>query len=89
MRATVKMPVLTPYLGIGWGHHDTGTGLDFVADLGVMIGRLKIDVDTNVRTTFPAVTQADVDAEVQKIRDHGIGKTLAIPQASVGMSFRY
>ncbi|MES2088366.1 MAG: hypothetical protein V4532_00055 [Pseudomonadota bacterium] len=86
----VKMPVVTPYLGIGWGHHDTGTGLDFVADLGVMYGRLKIDVDTNVKGLgSPAITQADIDAEVNKIRKNGVGRNNFVPQASVGMSFRY
>ncbi len=86
----VKMPVLTPYIGIGWGHHDTGTGLDFVADLGLMYGRLKVEVDTNVQGLgAPPITQADIDAEVNKIRNNGIGKTNIIPQASVGLSFRY
>ena len=40
-RAHVKIPRLTPYFGIGWGHQPQETGLGFVADVGVSIGKAK------------------------------------------------
>ncbi|MEJ7138089.1 hypothetical protein [Amphibiibacter pelophylacis] len=35
----VRFPRVTPYVGIGWGHRVSGTGLSFFADAGVAIGR--------------------------------------------------
>ena len=38
----VTFPRVTPYLGIGWGHHQTSGGLHFYADAGAAIGRPKV-----------------------------------------------
>ena len=76
----VKFPKTTPYLGIGWGH------LDQVADLGVSIGKAKVSIDTNLKDK--GVTQADIDRETQELRD-GVGKLRVLPQASLGVSYRY
>lgn len=86
LNADVKVPKVTPYLGIGWGHHRRDPGWGFIADLGVSIGKAKLDVDTNLATY--GVSQADIDREVQDLRDD-VAKVRVIPQLSVGMSYRF
>ncbi|RZI84577.1 MAG: hypothetical protein EOP38_08470 [Rubrivivax sp.] len=85
--AEVKFPRVTPYLGLGWGHQARERGLGFVADAGVMIGKAKITTQDNVVGRF-GITQADVDAEAQKLRD-GAGDITVIPQLTIGVSYRY
>jgi len=85
--ADIKFPRVTPYLGIGWGHQARDKGVGFVADVGVMIGKAKVTTSTNVVGRF-GITQADVDTETQKLRD-GVGDVKAIPQLSLGVSYRY
>ncbi|MDO9005440.1 MAG: hypothetical protein Q7V20_18500 [Aquabacterium sp.] len=87
--AELKFPRVMPYLGVGWGHQARDQGLGFVADLGVMIGKAKVTTTQNVVANYPGlVTQADVDAETQKLRD-GVGDIRFVPQVSVGVSYRY
>ncbi|RZL02822.1 MAG: hypothetical protein EOP36_07505 [Rubrivivax sp.] len=87
--AEVKFPRAMPYLGIGWGHQAREQGFGFVADLGVMIGKAKVTTSQNVVANHPGVvSQADVDAETQKLRD-GVGDLQVLPQVSVGLSYRY
>ena len=84
----VKFPNTTPYLGIGFGHQKSSAkGFGFYADLGVMIGTFSADTTTSL-VTNGKVTQADVDAQTQKIRDSLSGLS-ALPSASLGMSYRY
>ncbi len=82
----VKFPKTTPYLGIGWGHLDQAPGWGLVADLGVSIGKAKVSIDTNLKDK--GVTQEEIDRETQEIRD-GVGKLRVLPQASLGVSYRY
>ncbi|WP_233584607.1 hypothetical protein [Aquabacterium soli] len=86
LNADVKVPKVTPYVGIGWGHHRREPGWGFIADVGVSIGKAKLDVDTNLATY--GVSQADIDREVQDLRDD-VAKVRVIPQLSVGMSYRF
>jgi len=85
---TVKFPDTTPYLGIGYGHQKSDAkGFGFYADLGVMIGTFTTNTSTSL-VTSGLVTQADVDAQSQKIRDSLSGLS-ALPSASVGLLYRY
>lgn len=86
INARVQMPRVTPYVGIGWGHHRREPGWGVVADLGVSIGKAKVDVDTNLASF--GVPQADIDREIGELRD-AARDIRVIPQASVGMSYRY
>lgn len=87
--ATVKIPRVTPYLGIGWGHHAREAGLGFVADLGVSIGRAKLSVQQNLLDNYPGVlTQNDIDVKTAELREN-VAKVRVLPQASVGLSYRY
>jgi hypothetical protein len=84
----VKFPSTTPYLGIGYGHQKSDTkGFGFYADLGVMIGTFTADTTTSL-VNKKGVTQADVDAQTQKIRDSLSGMS-ALPSASLGLLYRY
>ena len=88
-RAHVKIPRLTPYFGIGWGHQPRESGFGFVADLGVSIGKAKVTVDQNLVENYPGlISQADVDAETRQLKDD-VGKLRILPHVAVGMSYRY
>lgn len=84
----VKYARSTPYLGLGWGHHPKPAGgLGFFFDVGAQIGKF----DTAVQTTIVGkygVTQADVDAEVQKVRDT-IDAFKVLPSATMGLTYRF
>lgn len=87
----IKMPSTTPYLGLGWGHKQGGKGWGFHADLGVSVGQFKV---TETRTGglvnggALGVTQAEVDKELTAVRD-GVGKVKFLPQATLGLSYRF
>lgn len=86
--ARVKLPDVTPYLGIGWGHHaSAGPGWYLVADLGVSFGRASV----STRATGPLlgqVSQEDIDEETRELRD-GVGRVRAVPQATLGVGYRF
>jgi hypothetical protein len=84
--ADIKFPKVTPYIGIGWGHMDKAPGWGFVGDLGVSFGRAKVSIDTNIAQR--GVSQADIDRETQEVKD-GVGKIRVLPQATLGVSYRY
>lgn len=88
-RARVKVPRLTPYFGIGWGHQPRATGFGFVADLGVSIGKAKVTVEQNLVANYPGlISQADVDAETRQLKDD-VGKVRILPHVAVGVGYRY
>ncbi len=84
----LKYPNVTPYLGLGWGHQSsTVKGLGFFADLGVTVGKFKSDVTTTI-VGKQGITQADVDAQVQDLRD-ALNKLSVLPSVSVGVVYRF
>lgn len=84
----MKFPGTTPYLGIGYGHQKSDAkGFGFYADLGVMIGTFTADTTTSLLNK-KGVTQADLDAQTQKIRD-SLSSLSALPSASLGLLYRY
>lgn len=88
-RAHVKIPRLTPYFGIGWGHQPRETGFGFVADVGVSIGKPKVTVDQNLTDNHPSlISQEDVDVETRQLKDK-VGKLRVLPHVALGMSYRY
>lgn len=87
--ATVKIPRVTPYLGLGWGHQAREAGLGFIADVGVSIGRAKLSVHQNLLDNYPGIlTQNDIDVKTGELRDN-VAKIRLLPQATVGLSYRY
>jgi hypothetical protein len=87
--ATVKIPRITPYFGLGWGHQAREAGLGFIADVGVSIGRAKLSVHQNLLENYPGIlTQNDIDVKTGELRDN-VAKVRVLPQASIGISYRY
>lgn len=86
LNANVKIPDVTPYIGIGWGHHRQEPGWGVVADLGVSIGKAKLDVDTNLASR--GVPQPAIDQEIKDLKDD-VAKVRVVPQFSLGMSYRF
>jgi len=87
LNGKLKFPSVMPYLGIGWGHQSREAGLGFVADLGVSIGTAKLTTDTNLVGKY-GITQADADAKTAEI-EQAIGKVKLLPQASLGLNYRF
>jgi hypothetical protein len=83
-----KCPNLSTYLGLGYGHHKSNQpGLGFYADLEVMFGTFSSVVTTNL-VGRQTITQSDVDAETQKIRD-SIANAKLLPYASAGGTYGF
>ncbi len=86
--ARIKFPAVTPYLGIGWGRHSEQVkGLSLMADLGASIGRATV----TSRAQGPLLGQVsddDLYQETRELRD-GVGRVKAIPQATIGMAYRF
>lgn len=86
LNVLIEFPKTTPYIGLGWGHHqDTGLGLVF--DIGASIGKAKVSA-TASGTNLGQVSQADLDRELAELRD-GVGKVKAFPQLSLGLSYKF
>lgn len=87
----VKMPRTTPYLGIGWGHKPAGKGWGFHADVGAIIGSFKVSETRSgalVNGGALGVTQADMDKELQDVRD-SVAKLKVLPQLTLGVAYRF
>jgi hypothetical protein len=87
LNGQLKFPNVMPYVGIGWGHQEREAGIGFVADIGVSIGTAKLSTHTNLVGQY-GITQADVDAKTAEL-DDAVGKVHFLPQASVGLNYRF
>ena len=86
---SVKYPDVTPYIGLGWSSkpsNDKGWG--FYADLGFQIGKFKTSYSQVGVIGTAGITQADVEAEVNKVRD-SVNKLSVLPSVSVGVNYRF
>ena len=85
----VEYPKTTPYLGIGYGHHQE-SGWGFVFDLGASFGKAKVsETHSGPNLGNPAlVSQEDIDKEMAEVRD-SVGKLKVIPQVSIGVNYRF
>lgn len=85
-------PKATPYVGVGLGHSPRKeAGLDFHADLGLMVGSFSSTITTSVLNKNiggVVVTQADIDKESQSMKD-AISSLGVFPSLSVGLSYRF
>jgi hypothetical protein len=86
-RVDVAYSHTTPYLGLGWGHGTTGSGLGFYFDVGAQFGRFTAETSTSVVGKY-GITQADVDAESQKVRDT-VARYTVLPSLGLGVSYRF
>jgi hypothetical protein len=90
VNASLKLPTLTPYLGIGWGHRtDTPPGFSFQGSMGVLVGKLDVALTSNIVTlSGGAITDQDLQAEALKVRD-AVSKLRLMPTASIGVAYTY
>ncbi len=82
----VKYASGTPFLGFGWGHTPTA-GFGGFLDIGAHFGKFDATVQTTVVGKF-GVTQADVDTEVQKVRDK-LDQLKVLPSLTVGLTYKF
>jgi hypothetical protein len=84
----VKFPAVTPFVGIGYGHHTKDQkGLGFFTDLGFAIGKFKAESTTDLVSTG-LVTQADINAQNQKLND-SLSKLSVLPSFSIGVRYNF
>jgi hypothetical protein len=83
---SVKFPSVMPYVGIGWGHHQTD-GAGFLFDLGMSLGKPKV-TETHTGPVLGQISQAEYDRELQELRD-GVAKISGLPQITLGFSYRF
>jgi hypothetical protein len=84
---TLKLPATTPYIGLGYGHHQSNSGFGFLMDLGVSVGRAQLDAKASA-SLLAKVGQSNIDKELETVRE-GAGKINVIPQISLGVSYRF
>lgn len=82
----VKYASSTPFLGFGWGHTPTA-GFGGFLDIGAHFGKFDATAQTTVVGKF-GVTQADVDAEVQKVRDK-LDQLKVLPSLTFGLTYKF
>jgi hypothetical protein len=85
--ATVRLPSVMPYLGVGYGHKPVSKGFGFMFDLGVAYGR------PHVSYFVPEVyslltTQANIDQEKQDITNR-VEKYRWYPVVQLGVTYRF
>jgi len=93
----VTFPKISPYVGIGWGYHDSQkTGLGFVFDLGVSFGKpsASLIISESLQTKLDTATKAGVSAaaELESQRrqlSDTVGKFKVFPQIYAGISYRF
>ena len=95
VQSEMSLPKVTPYLGLGWGHHAAAgaTGFSFNVDLGAAIGTAK----ATPLAASPALASelalsssgaSDLDQENRTYQDE-VAKIKAIPQLTIGLGYRF
>lgn len=81
-----KFPTVSPYIGIGWGHEQSGKG-GFYADLGTAFGRPKVTL-TASPGLVAAAGQANIDEERRRAQDKA-DRLRFYPVLKVGYSYAF
>ena len=85
--AEVKFPSASPYLGVGYGHHQSGKGLNFYVDLGAAWGKADARL-TPSAGILAAAGQANIDAEQANLQESADKfKVYPVLKFGVGYSF--
>ncbi|MGD9835632.1 MAG: hypothetical protein AB7U92_23015 [Piscinibacter sp.] len=85
--AEAKFPSAAPYVGIGWGHHQPASGMNFYADLGVVIG--KADAKLTPSAGILAAAGAGNIAAEQANLQESVDKLKAYPALKLGFSYKF
>lgn len=93
VQSELSFPKATPYLGLGWGHHDSPPGLSFNVDLGASIGSAKatpLKASPALASELAVNPQGSADL-AQENRDFQatVNKFKAIPQLTFGVGYRF
>jgi hypothetical protein len=89
----LSFPKTTPYVGLGWGHHDSAPGLSFSFDAGASIGTaratpLKASPALASELALNQQGSADLAQENRDFQD-SVHKFKAIPQLTLGLGYRF
>lgn len=85
--ARAKYPSTTPYLGIGYGHQQSDSGLGFLFDLGASFGKPKVSTHIS-QSLLTKVGQDNYDQQVSQL-DDDVGKVKVFPQLTIGLNYRF
>ena len=93
VQSNLSFPKAAPYVGIGWGHHDSPAGLSFNFDLGASIGTakatpLKASPALASELALDSAGAADLASENKDFQDT-VRKFKAIPQLTLGVGYRF
>lgn len=93
VQSELSFPKAAPYLGLGWGHHDSPAGLSFNFDLGAAIGTakatpLKPSAALANELALSSSGSADLASENRDFQDT-VRKFKAIPQLTLGLGYRF
>jgi hypothetical protein len=94
VQSDLSFPKVTPYIGLGWGHHDApDAGLSFNVDLGASIGTAKAtplaaSPALASELSLSSAGQADLANENRQFQDT-VAKFKAIPQLTFGVGYRF
>ena len=93
VQSDLSFPKAAPYVGLGWGHHDSTPGLSFNFDLGASIGTAKatpLKPSAALATELAAAPGGGPDL-TQENRDFqdDVHKFKAIPQLTIGLGYRF
>jgi len=93
VQSDLSFPNASPYLGLGWGHHDAPAGFSFNVDLGASFGQAKATPlkASPALASELAVNQqgsADLAQENRDFQDT-VHKFKAIPQLTFGIGYRF
>ena len=93
VQSDLSFPQVAPYVGLGWGHHDSAPGLSFNVDLGASIGTAKatpLKASPALATELALNQQGAADL-AQENRDFQstVHQFKAIPQLTLGVGYRF
>ena len=93
VQSELSFPKAAPYVGIGWGHHDSAPGLTFNVDLGASIGTaratpLKPSPALAAELALDRQGQSDLAQENRDFQDT-VHRLKALPQLTLGMGYRF
>jgi hypothetical protein len=85
--AEAKFPSFSPYLGIGFGHAQSGKGLSFYFDAGVAIGKADAKI-TASPGLVAAAGQSNIDAEQRNLQE-SVDKLKFFPAVKFGLGYNF
>ena len=83
----VSWPKTAPYLGIGFGHKASESGLSLTADLGVIHGNPTVTLDATP-SLKQAAGQSNVDEERRKVQEEA-DKAKLYPVIRIGIGYSF